>query len=186
MMFFDKKIDLSKKNITGLTSELKGYYLYKKYTESKNSVLFVTSNLYETNNIYQIVLNYTDKVLLNDNVFLFPMDDFLTSEALAISPEFLSYRLDTLNRVIEENYIVITNLMGYLRFLPNRDTYKNSIIDIKTGDTYNMQDLINKLYSLGYERETVVSQSGQIAVRGFILDIFPFESEDASVLRSPR
>ncbi len=172
MMFFDKKIDLSKKNITGLTSELKGYYLYKKYTESKNSVLFVTSNLYETNNIYQIVLNYTDKVLF------FPMDDFLTSEALAISPEFLSYRLDTLNRVIEENYIVITNLMGYLRFLPNRDTYKNSIIDIKTGDTYNMQDLINKLYSLGYERETVVSQSGQIAVRGFILDIFPFESNN--------
>ena len=172
MMFFDKKIDLSKKNITGLTSELKGYYLYKKYTESKNSVLFVTSNLYETNNIYQIVLNYTDKVLF------FPMDDFLTSEALAISPEFLSYRLDTLNRVIEENYIVITNLMGYLRFLPNRDTYKNSIIDIKTGDTYNMQDLINKLYSLGYEKETVVSQSGQIAVRGFILDIFPFESNN--------
>ncbi len=172
MMFFDKKIDLSKKNITGLTSELKGYYLYKKYTESKNSVLFVTSNLYETNNIYQIVLNYTDKVLF------FPMDDFLTSEALAISPEFLSYRLNTLNRVIEENYIVITNLMGYLRFLPNRDTYKNSIIDIKTGDTYNMQDLINKLYSLGYERETVVSQSGQIAVRGFILDIFPFESNN--------
>lgn len=52
----------------------------------------MTSNLYETNNIYQIVLNYTDKVLF------FPMDDFLTSEALAISPEFLSYRLDTLNR----------------------------------------------------------------------------------------
>ena len=172
MMFFDKKIDLCKKNITGLTSELKGYYLYKKYTESKNSVLFVTSNLYEANNIYQIVLNYTDKVLF------FPMDDFLTSEALAISPEFLSYRLDTLNRVIEDNYIVITNLMGFLRYLPNRDTYKKSIIDIKIGDIYDMQDLINKLYSLGYERETVVSQSGQIAIRGFILDVFPFESNN--------
>ena len=172
MMFFDKKIDLSKKNITGLTSELKGYYLYKKYTESKNSVLFVTSNLYEANNIYQIVLNYTDKVLF------FPMDDFLTSEALAISPEFLSYRLDTLNIIIEDNYIVITNLMGYLRYLPNCDTYKESIIDIKIGDTCDMHDLINKLYSLGYERETVVSQSGQIAIRGFILDIFPFESNN--------
>ena len=113
MLFFDKKIDLNKRNITGLTPELKGYYLYRKYTESKNSVLFVTSNLYEANNIYQIVLNYTDKVLF------FPMDDFLTSEALAISPEFLSYRLDTLNRLLDDIYIVITNLMGYLRFLPN-------------------------------------------------------------------
>ena len=169
MMFFFFFFDLCKKNITVLISELKGYYLYKKYTESKNSVLFVTSNLYEANNIYQIVLNYTDKVLF------FPMDDFLTSEALAISPEFLSYRLDTLNRVIEDNYIVITNLMGFLRYLPNRDTYKKSIIDIKIGDIYDMQDLINKLYSLGYERETVVSQSGQIAIRGFLLVVFTFE-----------
>ena len=50
MNFFDKKIDLNKRNVTGLTSELKGYYLYKKYAESKDSVLFVTSNLYEANN----------------------------------------------------------------------------------------------------------------------------------------
>ena len=38
-----------------------------------------------------------------------------------------------------------------------------------------MKDLVNKLYRLGYERQTIVSQSGHIAIRGFILDIFPFE-----------
>ena len=31
MLFFDKKIDLNKRNINGLTPELKGYYLYRKY-----------------------------------------------------------------------------------------------------------------------------------------------------------
>ena len=172
MLFFDNNLDLQKRNINGLTNELKGYYLYKKYTECNTSVLFVTSNLYEANIIYQTVLNYTEKVLF------FPMDDFLTSEALAISPDFLSYRLDVLNKVIAENYIVITNLMGFLRFLPSRDVYKNSIIDLKIGDSYNKNDLVNKMYSLGYERATVVSQSGQIAIRGFILDIFPFESNN--------
>ena len=49
MNFIDKKLDFSKHIINGLTSELKGYYLYKKYAEDKNSVLFVTSNLYEAN-----------------------------------------------------------------------------------------------------------------------------------------
>ena len=172
MNFFDKSIDFSKKYINGLTLELKGYYLYKKYTESTDSVLFVTSNLYEANLIYQIVLNYTN------NVQFFPMDEFLTSEALAISPEFLSYRLDTLNKIISNKSIVITNLMGYLRFLPNRELYKNSIIKIKIGDTYNIKKLVKMLYKIGYERETVVSQSGQLAVRGFIIDIFPFESNN--------
>ena len=172
MNFFDKKIDLNKRNVTGLTSELKGYYLYKKYAESKDSVLFVTSNLYEANSIYQTILNYTDKVLF------FPMDDFLTSEALAISPEFLSYRLDTLNKLLDDKYIVVTNLMGYLRFLPNRETYKQSIINIKVGDNFDIKSLVKKLYTIGYERETVVSMSGHVAIRGFILDIFPFESNN--------
>ena len=172
MNFIDKKLDFSKHIINGLTSELKGYYLYKKYAEDKNSVLFVTSNLYEANIIYQTILNYTS------DVQFFPMDDFLTSEALAISPEFLSYRLDTLNKIIEKNCIVITNLMGYLRFLPNRNDYKKSIIHIKVGDCFDIKKLENKLYEIGYERETVVSQSGQIAVRGFILDVFPFESNN--------
>ena len=172
MNFIDKKLDLNRKNINGLTNELKGYYLYKKYTEDKTSVLFVTSNLYEANAIYQIVLNYTD------NVQFFPMDEFLTSEALAISPEFLSYRLDTLNKIINNNCIVITNLMGYLRFLPNKEYYKKSIICLKVGDIYDIKKLEKKLYEIGYVRETVVSQSGQIAVRGFILDVFPFESNN--------
>ena len=45
------------------------------------------------------------------------MDDFLTSEALAISPDLMINRLETINKVLEnDNNIVITNLTGYLRF----------------------------------------------------------------------
>lgn len=172
MSFLDEQLDFTKLNINGLTPELKGYYIYKKYIKSNNSVLFVTSNLYEANNMYQIVLNYTDKVLF------FPMDDFLTSEALAISPEFLSYRLDTLNKILYDKYIVITNLMGYLRFLPSKEIYEKSIIRIEKNNQYKISNLVSQLYSIGYERSTVVNQSGQIAVRGFILDIYPFASEN--------
>ena len=171
MLFLDKIFNSNDKSITGLTSELKGYYVYKKYTESKNSVLFVTSNLYEANIIYQTILNYTEKVLF------FPMDDFLTSEALAISPEFLSYRLNTLNKLLSDNYIIVTNLMGYLRFLPPRILYKKSIINLKKGNTISIKELSKKLYSLGYERDSIITQSGTLAIRGFILDVFPLERE---------
>ena len=122
MNFIDKKLDFSKHIINGLTSELKGYYLYKKYAEDKNSVLFVTSNLYEANIIYQTILNYTS------DVHFFPMDDFLTSEALAISPEFKLTRLNTLNSILTEKRIVITNLMGFLRYLPIKEDLFNSAL----------------------------------------------------------
>ena len=59
------------------------------------------------------------------------MDDFLTSVAIAVSPELKVNRLETLNSLLEnKKSIVITNLMGYLRFLPTKDFYKNSFITV--------------------------------------------------------
>ena len=153
--------------IYGLTTELKGLYLYKKYKKEKRSILCITSSIYEANKLYQTVLNYTDKVSF------FPMDDFLTSEALAISPEFKFTRLETLNDILKEDRIVITNLTGYLRFMPNPEDYKNSVCDLKINSSYDMNELIDKLYNMGYTRESLVNKTGEMAIRGYILDIFP-------------
>ena len=110
MRFFDTIFRESNKNheILGLTNELKGLYLYNKFNKDNQSILLVTSSLYEANQFYQIISNYTNKV------FLFPMDDFLTSEAIAISPELKITRIETLNNLInDDKVIVITNLMGF-------------------------------------------------------------------------
>lgn len=153
--------------IYGLTIELKGLFLYKKFIKEKMNILCVTSSIYEANKLYQTVMNYTDKVSF------FPMDDFLTSEALAISPEFKFTRLDTLNTVLNEKRIVITNLMGFLRYLPNPNEFNNSYCKLKLNDEVNINDLVNKLYKMGYKRESLVTMTGEVAVRGFIIDIFP-------------
>lgn len=106
------------------------------------------------------------------------MDDFLTSEALAISPEFKLTRLDTLNRVLESNKIIITNLMGFLRYLPNPNEYNNSYCKIKLNDEVNIDNLVKKLYKIGYKRESIVTMTGEMAVRGFIIDIFPINMDN--------
>ncbi len=159
--------ELDGDSVYGLTPELKGLYLYKKFKKENKSIVCVTSTIYEANKLYQILLNYTDKVSF------FPMDDFLTSEALAISPEFKFTRLDTLNTLLEEKRVVITNLMGFLRFLPSPKDYRNSYSKIKLGDEIKIEELISNLYRIGYKRESLVNKTGEIAVRGFIIDIFP-------------
>ena len=159
--------NLDGEKIYGLTTELKGLFLYKKFKKEDEPILCVTSSVYEANKLYQTVLNYTDKVSF------FPMDDFLTSEAMAISPEFKFTRLETLNDILKEKRIVITNLIGYLRFMPNPDDYKNSVIELNINDTIDMNNLIEKIYSMGYERVSLVNKTGEMAIRGYILDIFP-------------
>lgn len=155
-------------NITGLNNELKALYVYNQFINSDQSVLFVTSSLYEANIFYKSISSHTKDVLF------FPMDDFLTSEALAISPEFKNNRLTTISELINnDKKIIVTNLMGYLRYLPPRKVFENAFISLQKNKDYNMKDLIQKLHSIGYERATVVSKTGEIAIRGFVIDIYP-------------
>ena len=166
-------IDFDKTDIfSGLNTEGKALLvntLFKKY----KSITIVTNTLFEANKLYQSISNY------NDNVLLFPMDDFLTSEAIAISPELKINRLETLNELCNSTHnIVITNLMGYLRFLPTLDNYKKKNIFIKKDEDISFDDLIKKLVDLGYTRETIVNKTGEFSVRGFVIDIFPISFTD--------
>ena len=87
--------ELDHEEILGLTDEAKALYLYNYFLHKKKSIVVVTSSLYEANKLYQSLSNYTDEA------YFFPMDDFLTSEALAISPELEYNRLDTIHKIFE-------------------------------------------------------------------------------------
>jgi len=154
--------------INGLSSELKGLYTYQYFKKYNKPVIYLTSTIYEANKMYQCLLNYTNDVLF------FPMDDFLTSVALAVSPEFKMKRLETLNELVSNsNKIVVTNLMGYLRYLPPVSEYKDRSIFIQVNKEYDFNKIIDDLISYGYDKTSIVNKSGEIAVRGFVIDIFP-------------
>ena len=155
-------------SLCGMNSESFDIFLNNLSTTSKKNILVVTSSLYEANKIYAGLSNYTDKVAL------FPMDDFLTSEALAVSPDLLTNRLETLKDIsLDKVNIVITNLMGYLRYLPTLNTYKENIINIKQGDVIDPRKLYEKLVSIGYKSEAIVTKTGEVGLRGFVIDFFP-------------
>ena len=173
MSFLDNIFDINDEDqIVGLTTELKSLYIYNRFKKENKSILFVTSNIHEAEKIYTSLTHHTN------SVWLFPMDDFLTSEAIAISPEFKASRLETINNLLNNNKnIVITNLMGYLRFLPSINNFKDSYITLKKNKDYKVENLVDKLYKIGYKRETTVNMTGEIAVRGFVIDIFPINTD---------
>ena len=170
MSFFKTILNENHDSISGLTEELKAIYIQNQYHD--NSIIVISNTLYEANMLYQRLKNYTDKVLF------FPMDDFLTSEALAISPEFKTTRLETIDSILKNNHqIIVTNLMGYLRYLPKKELFKNKILSLKINEDYNMKELINQIHNLGYIKETITSVTGNYSTRGFVIDIFPIKEE---------
>ena len=165
------KIDNEKNiSISGLTDAFFGTYLYTYFNKYKKDILVVTPTLYEANKIYVSISNYTE------NVLLFPMDDFLTSEAISISPDLKISRLECLNELVKENRkrkIVVTHLDGYVRFLPNKKLYMDSILKLDLNTRIEPKALVEKLLNIGYKRETIVTTTGEIGVRGFVIDIYP-------------
>ena len=149
-------------------------HLINEYFEKYNrDILLVTPTLYEANRLLNILTSYNDKVLL------FPMDDFLTSMAIAISPDLKITRLETINSLFNnEKHIIVTHLMGFLRFLPDKKLYLNKIISIKKNMEYDPKKLASDLISIGYIKDTIVSKTTDMAMHGFIIDVFPISSNN--------
>ena len=154
--------------ISGLTSELSIFYLQKLFEKSNRNIIVLTSSLYEANKIYD---NLSRFVL---DSYFFPMDDFLSSMIVATSPELKFKRLETLDKIMSiDKKIVVTNLMGYLKFLPSID--EHNYLEIKVNDVIKRDELVKKITDLGYKIDSLVTASGELAVRGFIVDVFPIE-----------
>ena len=160
--------ELKNIGLAGMTDESFCLYVNEVFNVKNKGIIILVPSIYEANQLYNILNAY------NDNVLLFPMDEFLTSMAISISPDFLVNRLEVLNELINNSKkIVIAHLMSYLHFLPNEKLYKKHVLCLKTGTSYKIENIMNHLINMGYHRETMVNKTGDIAVRGFIVDIFP-------------
>jgi len=159
-------------NINGLTDELSALYINHYFKKEKQSLIVLTSSMFEATKYYEKLKTY------ESNVYLFPMDDFLTSVAIAVSPEFKVKRLETIQAIkAGEPCIIVTSLMGYLRFLPNKSTLDKSEISLSTNTELNRNYFEQLLEEFGYNKTSLVTSTGEYSVRGFIIDIYPINSE---------
>lgn len=158
--------------IVGLTPELNIFYILNYFQKTNKNILIITNTLYEANKYFDSISTYTDDCLL------FPMDDFVASVALAISPELKIKRLETINVLKENNRkIVVTNLMGLLRYLPDYKSANKLEFKLQTGMSINRDKILDVLDSFGYKKDTLVTSTGEYAVRGYVIDLFLIEQE---------
>lgn len=173
-IFNKKKILNSLKDICifNITDEFFCLLISEIHKQKKENIIIVTSTLYEASKLYNIFNSY------NQDVLFFPMDDFISSKSLASSPELRVHRLETIKKIKEENkHILITHLDGYLKLLPPKKAYKKAVLSLEKGDNIERDHFIKQMTNLGYERETFVSKTGDMAIRGYVIDIFPVDEE---------
>jgi len=175
MDFINDKLNNKIKNKTSVLCSNDEFMCIFINSLKETNILVVTNTLYEANKIYDSLINY------NTNVLFFPTDDFISEEALAASPELTITRIETINKSIisSDKKIIITDLMGLLRYLPTKENWKRNIKTLKVGDSISKDSLVKELYEIGYNNNPIVRKTGDYANRGFILDIFPCLEDSA-------
>lgn len=148
------------------------FILYIFFKLQKN-ILLVTPTLNEATEIYNNLKNYVD------NVYIFPEDDFITKKAIATSPELLFMRSNLLNKFSNnEPKIILVHLNSFIKKLPSLSEYNSKKIKITKGDKIDRESFIKKLLDIGYKKESIVYDTSDFSVRGFVIDIFPINYDN--------
>ncbi len=169
--FIDNIININNKSFDGLTTEVNNLIIIRKFQQSKKNILILVNNLLEANKIYDELRTYTD------DVYVFPMDDFVSSVALSISPELKIKRLETIRVLNDKNpKIIVTNLMGYIHLLPSKQSLEEKLI-LNEDQEISRDSIIDTLERYGYTKVSLVTTTGEYAVRGYIVDYFAIDDD---------
>lgn len=109
----------------------------------------------------------------------FPSWETLPHERLSPSTETVGKRLKAISRLIElgksppaHPVFVIMSVRAALQPVHSQ-LAEHPAMEIRSAREYSLAELPLKLIELGYERVDMVSQRGEFAMRGGIVDIFP-------------
>lgn len=150
--------------VTGLTTLLRLFLLFKIAQSSGKKILFVTSN--EQNALkYQSDLN----VLFGRSSEVFPFQDISLYEPVDLNLYNYAKQLKILQT---EPQIVFCPVKALMEKFPNKEFFENNKKTIKVGDVLDLSKFSRYLTDVGYKRVTMVSDIGEFSIRGDIIDVY--------------
>ena len=172
----DWKKNLNQKTrqlLMGLSGSTKALAIASALDEHQK-ILVMTSGYSEAEKLSSDLIS----LLGEEKVYNFLADDAPMAEFIFSSQEKIYARLGALNFLLDDNEsgILVTNLSASRLFLPNPNELKSSILELKVGQEYSLDSLVNFLIKIGYRKESQVFNQGEFSLRGDILDIFDKDS----------
>lgn len=152
--------------ISGLTDTGKVHIAYSTRFYTEKPICIVTYNEMQAKKILK------DFAFFGEKVEFFPKRDTVSFDYIAESKDLLFDRISVLNNIVNgKTKIIITTIEAAMQKMISKDSLYRNAIKIKAGDTLNLDELKEKLVSLGYERYDLIEGKGQFSIRGGIVDI---------------
>ncbi len=110
----------------------------------------------------------------DEQTFLYPSWDLLTTDMFAFQRETELARLEVLHRLVYgEPAVVVISARALVQKVTPREVLEGYVEWISVGDSRERDELARKLIEGGYGRVTLVEGRGEFSVRGNVVDLFP-------------
>jgi transcription-repair coupling factor (superfamily II helicase) len=142
------------------------------------SLVFVTSGRIEAENAFEDLCTFAGE----DRCGLLPAWEVLPTDIMSPADDIVAERMNTLKRLTtafergEAMYVVVP-VDSLLQYVVDKERLQKQITNLAVGEERDLEELVARLIQMGYERELMVENRGEISVRGGILDVFPISSE---------
>lgn len=166
--------------ISGLSSSTKALVVAGLAHKLSRPVVVLTSDNETADNLQRTTSTFCGwlEPLSGGAVMTLPALDCSPYEDRSPHAEILEQRAVALWSVTRGRtrvlYVPFAAALGRFR---ERAFYSSLALEIKVGEELDLDDLIEHLGGVGYERVEPISDVGQFSVRGGIVDIFPPEAE---------
>lgn len=132
---------------------------------------------------YRVVITYDESKgkqlqesyhFFDKDVSFYPSKDVLFYSADVHGNEIVKQRQEVVKRLVEQEPLtVIVTLSGLLDKIVPLEEIKSQVLSFQVGQQIQLEELKETLVHLGYERASFVEGTGQFAIRGGIIDLFP-------------
>ena len=152
--------------LSGLTDVGKVHMAYSTKFYSEKPICIITYNEMQAKKIMK------DLAFFGEKVKLFPKRDVISFDYIAESKDTLFKRISVLNKLVKnDKKIIVTTIEAAMQKMITKESLYKHVMNLKVGDTFDLEVLKEKLVLLGYERYDLIEGKGQFSVRGGIVDI---------------
>ena len=115
----------------------------------------------------------------SEQAWYYPAKDFLFYQADTQGTLITRQRVEVLKHIMEDDGgVVVASIDALMDRVLGRENFSESVLTVEPGMTMEMEALSTKLSRLGYERAVEVDAMGEYSIRGGIVDVYPFTSEN--------
>ncbi len=140
------------------------------------SLLFITSGRIESESAHDDLVTFAGQ----ESCALFPAWEVLPGDKMNPCDDIVAERMHTLENLATAGgrpWRVAAPIRSVMQHVIDRDKLNRDVVTLAVDDDHDLEDLIARLVRMGYRRDLMVEQRGEMSVRGGIFDVFPISGE---------